>query len=83
MNQQNLSHFYIILFSTFYFHKIIDNRSYDDFTFFYRRRNLTQLFSRKLYFYNKKYIIQIPEKESFSSRIIAPSLFYFPQDISE
>lgn len=35
MNQQNLSHFYIILFSTFYLHKIIDNRSYDDFTFFF------------------------------------------------
>lgn len=35
MNQQNLSHFYIILFSTFYFHKITDDRSYNNFTFFF------------------------------------------------
>lgn len=38
MNQQDLSHFYIILFSTFYLHKIIDNRSYNDFTFFLSKK---------------------------------------------
>lgn len=40
MNQQNLSHFYIILFSTFYFYKIIDNRSYNDFTFFFTEEEI-------------------------------------------